>query len=51
MTRTWLRAGLVFLALTQVTVGAWILLLPREFYNNPWVNIHSESEPAGATRR
>lgn len=32
--RPWLRAGLAFLALTQVVVGAWQLLLPRSFYDD-----------------
>lgn len=32
--RLWLRIGLAFLALTELAVGAWQLLLPRSFYED-----------------
>jgi hypothetical protein len=38
--RTWLRAGLTFLAVAQFGVGCWALLLPRSFFNIPWVGMH-----------
>nr|WP_199836348.1 hypothetical protein [Streptomyces sp. NRRL F-4489] len=38
--RTWLRAGLAFLAAAQFTVGGWALLLPRSFFAIPWVGMH-----------
>lgn len=38
--RTWLRAGLAFLATAQFGVGCWALLLPRSFFNIPWVGMH-----------
>lgn len=37
--RTWLRAGLAFLAVAQFAVGAWALLLPRSFFDIPWVGM------------
>ena len=33
-TRSWLRAGLVLLSLTQGVTGLWMLLSPRSFYDN-----------------
>ncbi|MFD1541605.1 hypothetical protein [Nonomuraea guangzhouensis] len=38
-TRTWLRAGLVFLGAVQFGVGCWALLLPRSFFAIPWVGM------------
>jgi hypothetical protein len=38
--RMWLRSGLLFLTITQVVVGGWILLLPHSFYALPWVGLH-----------
>jgi hypothetical protein len=36
--RMWLRAGLVFLAVTQVAAGVWGVMVPRSFYDDaPWV--------------
>jgi hypothetical protein len=32
VTRQWLRAGLGFLAVTQVVVGGWALFLPTRFF-------------------
>ncbi|MFD1939673.1 hypothetical protein ACFSKW_50270 [Nonomuraea mangrovi] len=37
--RTWLRAGLAFLAVTQFAVGGWALLFPRSFFAIPWVGM------------
>ncbi|WP_020575046.1 hypothetical protein [Actinopolymorpha alba] len=34
-----LRAGLLFLTVTQVALGAWILVSPRSFYAIPVVNM------------
>lgn len=39
VTRVGLRAGLVFLALTQIIVGGWILILPGVFYDHSWVSM------------
>ncbi|MEU3169621.1 hypothetical protein [Streptosporangium sp. NPDC006930] len=36
---TWLRAGLAFLAVAQFAVGCWALLLPRSFFDIPWVGM------------
>ncbi|MQA79484.1 MAG: hypothetical protein GEV10_13570 [Streptosporangiales bacterium] len=39
----WLRAGLVFLTVTQLATGGWQLIFPRSFFTsgplptNPWV--------------
>jgi hypothetical protein len=44
-TRSWLRAGVVFLAITQLVTGAMQLFAPRFFYDNvptsvhPWVSL------------
>jgi hypothetical protein len=38
--RTWLRAGLAFLATAQFTVGCWALVFPRSFFDIPWVGMH-----------
>ncbi|MEV0201057.1 hypothetical protein [Nonomuraea sp. NPDC050691] len=37
--RTWLRAGLAFLAVAQFAVGGWALLFPRSFFDIPWVGM------------
>ncbi|WP_327108301.1 hypothetical protein [Nonomuraea glycinis] len=37
--RTWLRAGLAFLAVAQFAVGVWALLFPRSFFDIPWVGM------------
>ncbi|MCG5215857.1 hypothetical protein [Streptosporangium sp. KLBMP 9127] len=37
--RTWLRGGLAFLAAAQFVVGCWALLLPRSFFDIPWVGM------------
>ncbi|MFF0311936.1 hypothetical protein ACFYSC_31245 [Streptosporangium sp. NPDC004379] len=37
--RTWLRAGLAFLAVAQFTVGGWALSSPRSFFEIPWVGM------------
>ncbi len=37
--RTWLRAGLAFLAIAQFAVGGWALLFPRSFFDIPWVGM------------
>jgi hypothetical protein len=37
--RTCLRAGLAFLAVAQFAVGGWALLLPRSFFDIPWVGM------------
>ncbi|MEV0650695.1 hypothetical protein AB0I28_36120 [Phytomonospora sp. NPDC050363] len=37
--RTWLRAGLAFLAAAQFAVGCWALLAPRSFFDIPWVGM------------
>jgi hypothetical protein len=37
--RTCLRAGLAFLAVAQFAVGVWALLLPRSFFDIPWVGM------------
>ena len=38
--RTWLRAGLGFLAVSQFAVGCWALFSPRSFFDIPWVGMH-----------
>ncbi|MGW6705084.1 hypothetical protein ACWGDE_09350 [Streptomyces sp. NPDC054956] len=38
-TRGWLRAGQVFLAVTQFGVGCWALLFPYSFFAIPWVGM------------
>jgi hypothetical protein len=38
--RTWLRAGLAFLAAAQFVVGCWALVFPRSFFDIPWVGMH-----------
>ncbi|WP_223178785.1 hypothetical protein, partial [Streptomyces boluensis] len=35
----WLRVGIGFLALTQLALGAWILLAPASFWSVPWVSV------------
>lgn len=35
-----MRAALAVLAAVQVAIGGWILLAPRAFFANPWVNLH-----------
>ncbi|MEU9831867.1 hypothetical protein AB0D67_10050 [Streptosporangium sp. NPDC048047] len=37
--RTWLRAGLAFLAVAQFAVGGWALSSPRSFFEIPWVGM------------
>ncbi|GAA3774812.1 hypothetical protein GCM10022225_73240 [Plantactinospora mayteni] len=37
--RTWLRAGLAFLATAQFGVGCWALVFPRSFFDIPWVGM------------
>lgn len=37
--RTWLRAGLLVLTLTEVGTGAWQLFFPQAFYDLRWVSL------------
>ncbi|WP_035697466.1 hypothetical protein [Glycomyces tenuis] len=37
--RIWLRSGLAFLAVVQFAVGCWALVLPRSFFDIPWVGM------------